>query len=50
MIGIVDALQTVVTVRGYSRICGATSLEMLTGMSSLRTSASSTARSFDGLA
>ena len=45
MTGIVAALQAVVTMRGYSRICGETSAEMHTGTPSSRRRCSATARS-----
>ena len=48
--GIVAALQAVVIIRGYSRICGEMSLEMHTGTPRARRRCSATARSLAGLA
>ena len=45
MTGIVAALQAVVTMRGYSRICGEISAEMHTGTPSSRRRCSATTRS-----
>jgi hypothetical protein len=45
--GIVDALHAVVTMRGYSRICGDTSADTHTGTPSSRRRCSATTRSFE---
>ena len=49
MTGIVAALQAVVIIRGYSRICGETSAEMHTGTPSRRCRCCATTRSLAGL-
>ena len=50
MTGIVAALHAVVTMRGYSRICGATSLDVETGSPRRSASTAASVRSFFGFA